>query len=101
VRVVGAAYAVQFLLGLGALLSLAIKRHLERPRRPWAIFMADVSKQAFSALVAHFFNMGFSFVLKNKGQENECKWVGAQERARAQACVRIPYRFCALARWRC
>ncbi|KAJ1639965.1 vacuolar membrane protein-domain-containing protein [Pavlovales sp. CCMP2436] len=52
--------AVQGLLGFGALSTLAYKRQLETPRRPYLIWLFDSSKQAISSGVGHLQNVALS-----------------------------------------
>jgi hypothetical protein len=56
---------LQALIGLVALSSLVYKRAVldELPRRPFNIWFMDVSKQCFSSVLVHFFNIGISIML--------------------------------------
>ena len=72
---------VQLSLGALCISSLicnihAVKRYQETPRRPWAIFLLvspiqDISKQVFSALLAHSINLASSEMI---GTGNPCVW---------------------------
>ena len=48
---------VQVMLLVGALLSLGLKRHFERPRRKFRTWLLDVGKQGLAACYAHVCNM--------------------------------------------
>lgn len=54
------AILVQSSLGALAILSLFYKRYIERPRRPLKIWLFDVSKQIFGAVMVHFLNIAMS-----------------------------------------
>jgi hypothetical protein len=69
--------AVQGLLGLAALSSLAYKRRLETPRRPRLIWLFDTSKQAISSGVGHLQNVGLSEILLVRivgADTSPCAW---------------------------
>src|SRR5215469_6931378 len=53
---------VQAALGALALLSLVYKRWRERPRRPVKIWLFDVSKQVFGAIILHVLNLLLSML---------------------------------------
>ena len=53
---------VQAALGALALLSLVYKRRRERPRRPVKIWLFDVSKQVFGAIILHVLNLLLSML---------------------------------------
>ena len=53
---------VQAALGALALLSLVYKRWRERPRRPVKIWLFDVSKQVFGAIILHILNLLMSML---------------------------------------
>ena len=54
--------------------ALIVKRFLEFPKRPWKIWLMDVSKQAGSQILAHFLNIGASLVLSVFGSSDACIW---------------------------
>lgn len=56
---------IQSCLGLIAILSLALKRKYEHPKRPWKIWFFDVSKQVFCSFGIHVLNLTVS-LLKSK-----------------------------------
>lgn len=59
------ALIIQGLLGLLAISSLVWKRYHEYPhRRPWIIWIFDVSKQIFGALFIHILNLFLSIILR-------------------------------------
>jgi hypothetical protein len=69
--------AVQGLLGIGALSTLAYKRQLETPRRPFRVWLFDTSKQAISSGVGHLQNVGLSelvFVRIQVARTSPCVW---------------------------
>lgn len=69
--------AVQGVLGLGALSTLAYKRQLETPRRPFLIWLLDTSKQAISSGVGHMQNVGLSelfLVRMHVAPTSPCVW---------------------------
>lgn len=50
-------------------------RHRERPRRPWSVWLLDISKQAFSAGAGHIVGMAVAILAhKYSGQASECGW---------------------------
>lgn len=53
---------VQGLLGALALLTLVWKRWRETPKRPWKIFLFDVSKQVFGSMLTHVINLAISML---------------------------------------
>ena len=69
-ELLGGAYALflQGLIGVMALSSLLYKRAVldEVPRRPFNIWFMDVSKQCFSSVVVHFWNVGLSILLSQQ-----------------------------------
>jgi len=71
-------YIVQTVLGIIAFSTLILKRYREPEhlRRSWETWLADSSKQAFGALVAHFANVfistGLAALAKQHGESNEC-----------------------------
>ncbi|KAI8866897.1 hypothetical protein GQ42DRAFT_127552, partial [Ramicandelaber brevisporus] len=56
------ALAVQSLMGVIALSTLFIKRHREHPRRPFKIWLMDVTKQGFGGLMLHALNIVASYL---------------------------------------
>ena len=56
---------LQGLIGLIALSSLLYKRAVldEHPKRPFNVWFMDISKQCFSSVLVHFFNIGISIML--------------------------------------
>ncbi|KAK9805878.1 hypothetical protein WJX73_000180 [Symbiochloris irregularis] len=69
-----AAASAQLVLAVIAFVSLVYKRHTEKPQRPVSVWAMDVSKQVFSALVAHFAGMGIAIVLATQAHVSECAW---------------------------
>lgn len=67
-------YIVQFALGLVCFFSLIIKWLKESDRRPFQIFFMDVSKQGFSASLAHIMNLMIAVFLSRETDENPCVW---------------------------
>ena len=68
-------YIVQGILALAALLTLIIKRCLEKPKRPWKVWWFDVSKQAIAAILIHIINLILSSWLTNDEDiSDECVW---------------------------
>lgn len=69
---------LQAFLGTIAILSLVLKRKYENPKRPWRIWIFDVSKQVLGALIIHFLNVLGSILLSNEPgeglDENPCTW---------------------------
>ncbi|KAJ3004958.1 hypothetical protein HKX48_000974 [Thoreauomyces humboldtii] len=59
-----------------ALSSLIIKRHRERPQRPFNIWALDTSKQAIAAGLVHFANILIASISGAASQESEnpCVW---------------------------
>jgi hypothetical protein len=56
---------LQLVLGVTALMSLIYKRQTESPRRPFDVWFMDVSKQGFSSVLVHFWNIGLSIIFAN------------------------------------
>ena len=50
-----------------------VKRNLERPQRPWKVFFMDLSKQAFSSVLLHTYNVVTSRYL-GQSDNLECQW---------------------------
>lgn len=66
---------IQVVCGLVAFSVLIVKRHRERPRRPFVIWLMDVSKQAVSGLAAHFIGMITAELLAEHTTEvSPCSW---------------------------
>lgn len=69
---------LQGFLGTIAILSLVLKRKYEIPRRPWKIWLFDVSKQIIGAFIIHFLNVLGSILLSSEPDEgldeNPCTW---------------------------
>lgn len=55
---------------------LALKRHYERPKRSARIWLMDVSKQAFSAGVAHLSGMVWAMIISSQTglKGSQCAW---------------------------
>ncbi|EFJ46002.1 hypothetical protein VOLCADRAFT_118259 [Volvox carteri f. nagariensis] len=69
------ALLAQFVLLCIVLTALLIKRHQERPRRAWTVWLLDVSKQACSAGAGHLCGMAIAVVAhKAATQASECGW---------------------------
>lgn len=62
----------QLLMGVVVLVTLLYKRHQERPRRAWQIWMLDVSKQLTGQLFVHILNVMFSAVGTGQDGINPC-----------------------------
>lgn len=56
--------------------SLYVKRHYEKPKRPFKIWALDASKQGSGALVAHVFNIIMALILVGGANPNpdQCAW---------------------------
>lgn len=67
-------YLIQILLGLVAVGSLVLKRHIERPQRPWKIWCFDVGKQLFGGFFVHIGNILVSSYILNKSGGDQCAW---------------------------
>jgi len=63
------------LLGM-VLVALAVKRHQERPRRPWTIWLLDISKQGFSSGAGHAVGMAVAIIASSTsgGGTSQCGW---------------------------
>ncbi|KDR84044.1 hypothetical protein GALMADRAFT_55406 [Galerina marginata CBS 339.88] len=66
------ALIVQGLMGLFVILSLVFKRHRETPKRPWRIWLFDVSKQIVGQLFVHGANLFVSDLASNHSSSNAC-----------------------------
>ena len=62
---------VQCCLAFLCLGVLLIKRWREYPRRPWVIWIFDLSKQVFSSGLQHGANLLFGHILAHGGQASE------------------------------
>ncbi|TPX62657.1 hypothetical protein PhCBS80983_g00320 [Powellomyces hirtus] len=67
---------VQLCMASIALSSLIIKRHRERPQRPFIIWAFDTSKQAVAAGMVHFSNILIASIsgAASEESENPCVW---------------------------
>ena len=65
---------LQFFIGFGALGSLLYKREYvdEEPKRPYEIWLMDVSKQAAGGLFIHVYNMIFGMIVGSGSGGDEC-----------------------------
>ncbi|KAJ2231136.1 hypothetical protein H4R99_003363 [Coemansia sp. RSA 1722] len=71
--------AVQALVGTLGFSTLIIKRHFERPRRPWLVWSFDVSKQVIGGTMMHMSNLLVSALSGKANAEGEnatnpCSW---------------------------
>ncbi|KNZ76027.1 Transmembrane protein 110 [Termitomyces sp. J132] len=66
------ALAVQAALGVFVLLSLVYKRHREPIKRPWAIWVFDVSKQVAGQMFVHGANVLASDIISDYTSGNAC-----------------------------
>lgn len=64
---------VQCTLALICLLALLFKRFIEKPRRPWVIFILDTSKQILGQNTQHFSNLIFASKI-GESSGLECEW---------------------------
>jgi hypothetical protein len=53
---------------------LLYKRLLENPRRRWNVFVMDISKQGFSAVLIHSMNMYLAYVFSELAVNDQCLW---------------------------
>ncbi|KAJ1831424.1 hypothetical protein LPJ63_004298 [Coemansia sp. RSA 2711] len=68
---------VQLLVGTLGFSTLIIKRHFERPRRPWLVWGFDVGKQMISGTIMHMCNLLVSALSGGEAGEdatNPCSW---------------------------
>ncbi|WVQ97133.1 hypothetical protein IAU59_004243 [Kwoniella sp. CBS 9459] len=63
---------VQALMGVFVILSLVVKRQLERRKRSWRIWMYDVSKQLAGQAVVHGLNILISDLVASAAHNNPC-----------------------------
>jgi len=68
------AICVQIGLAAAAIATLVVKRHTERPRRPWLVWFFDASKQAFAGFLQHCVNLVFGVAFAASGAASECAW---------------------------
>lgn len=68
----GFAIAVQLLMGIMVMGTLIWKRQREKPRRPWKIWVLDISKQMLGQLFVHSLNVLLSSIIANVGDFNPC-----------------------------
>jgi len=66
------ALVVQGLMGVFVVLSLVYKRHRETPKRPWRIWLFDVSKQVVGQLFVHSANLLVSGFASHNTSKNAC-----------------------------
>lgn len=66
------ALIVQGLMGVLVISSLLYKRHREEPKRPWRIWLFDVSKQVIGQMFVHGINVLISDVVANLSFGNAC-----------------------------
>lgn len=69
---------IQAVLGFFALLSLAVKRISENPKRPINVFLYDISKQVIGSLYTHGLNLliaiKVSSLISSDKLDDECMW---------------------------
>lgn len=66
---------IQLFLALLSFSVLIIKRHLEKPKRPWRVWCFDTMKQVISQLLAHFINLLISLILTVEDPNSDtCLW---------------------------
>ncbi|KAF9266294.1 hypothetical protein L218DRAFT_897361 [Marasmius fiardii PR-910] len=66
------ALIVQGLMGILVILSLIYKRHREVHKRPWKIWVFDVSKQVVGQMFVHGVNVLISGIISHYGSSNAC-----------------------------
>ncbi|KAK4687608.1 hypothetical protein P7C73_g2523, partial [Tremellales sp. Uapishka_1] len=66
------ALIVQASMGLFVILSLIIKRQLEKRKRPWRIWLWDVGKQLVGQMVIHGLNLLISSLVAHAADNNPC-----------------------------
>jgi hypothetical protein len=66
--------SLQFLLLFISFSTLFYKRYIELPRRPWNIWVFDVSKQLIGGFCIHFLNIFVSGYILNVSGSDECSW---------------------------
>ena len=60
------AVVIQAFIGIVSLSTLVYKRFIDNSRRPLEIWLMDVSKQIFSSIFIHFWNIALSIIFTNK-----------------------------------
>ncbi|KAH7887363.1 vacuolar membrane protein-domain-containing protein [Phlebopus sp. FC_14] len=68
------ALVVQGLMGVLAVLSLVYKRHRETQKRPWKIWLFDVSKQVAGQMFVHGLNVVISDFGSHQSSGNACTY---------------------------
>ncbi|KAI6018276.1 vacuolar membrane protein-domain-containing protein, partial [Pisolithus marmoratus] len=68
------ALVVQGLMGILAILSLVYKRHRETHKRPWKIWLFDVSKQVIGQMFIHGLNVLISDLGSHQFSGNACTY---------------------------
>ncbi|KAF9226867.1 hypothetical protein BS17DRAFT_776254 [Gyrodon lividus] len=68
------ALVVQALMGVFAILSLVYKRHRETQKRPWKIWLFDVSKQVAGQMFVHGLNVLISDLGSHHSSGNACTY---------------------------
>ncbi|GAX83167.1 hypothetical protein CEUSTIGMA_g10593.t1 [Chlamydomonas eustigma] len=69
------AMSAQLVLLAVVITALTIKRHRERPKRPWIIWLLDILKQACSGAAGHTVGMIVAMVAHRASQgASECGW---------------------------
>ncbi|KAI0252015.1 vacuolar membrane protein-domain-containing protein [Lactifluus subvellereus] len=66
------ALIIQGLMGVLVIASLVYKRHRETPKRPWRIWLFDVSKQVVGQMFVHGVNVFISDVGSARSSGNAC-----------------------------
>ncbi|KII95262.1 hypothetical protein PLICRDRAFT_208245 [Plicaturopsis crispa FD-325 SS-3] len=59
-------------MGVFVILSLVLKRHREKPKRPWRIWLFDVSKQVVGQMFVHGVNVLISDLVAHRISGNAC-----------------------------
>ena len=57
-----------------SLSALLVKRYFEEPKRTWLVWTLDISKQIFSAALAHCINMMLAIMLSERHVSDNCDW---------------------------
>ena len=64
-------YAIQLFLGVIAVLTLLYKRlYCELPKRPFDIWLLDISKQVIASILIHLWNIGLSILFASLNSAN-------------------------------
>jgi STIMATE family len=65
---------VQLIMGVLVVGTLVLKRQREKPKRPWKIWMLDISKQMLGQLFVHILNVLLSWLgsRASEGENNPC-----------------------------